>query len=86
MSERERMRRFAELSFEISCLMTDPKDAAAARRTGIQYLEDADAADEQQKNPSRKTWGEYVRWAAADQTSSCLHRVRPIHVQAVRAP
>jgi hypothetical protein len=49
MSERERLRRFAELSFEISCLMTDPKDAAAARRTGIQYLEDADAADEQQK-------------------------------------
>jgi hypothetical protein len=49
MSERERLRRFAELSFEISNLMTDPKDAEAARRTGLQYLEDAGAADEQQK-------------------------------------
>lgn len=49
MSEHERLRRFAELSFEISCLMTDPKDAEAARRTGIQYLEDADEADEQRK-------------------------------------
>ena len=51
MSERERLRRFAELSFEISYLMTDPKDAEAARRTGIEYLEDADAADEQRKEP-----------------------------------
>ena len=49
MSERERLRRFAELSFEISNLMTDPKDAEAARRTGIQYLEDADEADERRK-------------------------------------
>lgn len=57
MSERERLRRFAELSFEISCLMTDPKDAEAARRTGIQYLEDADAADEQRKESQPENMG-----------------------------
>ncbi len=55
MSERERLRRFADLSFEISSLMTDPKDAESARRTAIRYLEDADVADEQQKHESNNT-------------------------------
>ena len=41
MSESERLREFAELSFEISRLMTDPRDAEVARLTGEQYLADA---------------------------------------------
>ena len=43
MSEREHLRDLAELSFEISRQMSDPKAADAARRTAIQYLADAEA-------------------------------------------
>ncbi len=61
MSESERLREFAELSFEISRLMTDPKDADAARQMGEKYLADAEDAETPDRAPHRRRDAKRVR-------------------------